>query len=287
MYDYSWVEKLLFGRGKLNAAKLAATLRGKCIVITGASSGIGERLAFLLGNYEVQLILIARREERLQAIRGEIEETGKATVTVVAADLRVEKELDAVLATLHGLPQGIDAIVSNAGLSIRRGLEESLHRYHDFERSMAINYFAPVRLLLSLIPVLKSKQGQIVNISTVSAVLAPVPLWAAYQSSKSAFDVWLKSMEPELHARGIAATTLYLPLVKTPMIEPTAAYRKMPAMSPDHVAAIIVQSLCTRNRRWGPWWLGLAEAGSVLFKTTIEKRLIANQAKRRTRHGNH
>ncbi|MHA7964096.1 SDR family NAD(P)-dependent oxidoreductase [Paenibacillus sp. CAU 1782] len=259
------LNRLLFGRESLNTAKLDHAVRGKCIVITGASSGIGEKTALLLGDYEIYLVLIARRADRLLAIKETIEARGKATVTILSGDLRVEDDMERVLGHIRELPYGVDIVVSNAGLSIRRGIAESLDRYHDFTRTMAINYFAPVRLLLDFIPGLEEKGGQIINISTVNARLVPIPLWAAYQSSKSAFDVWLRSVSPELLLMGIAVTTLYLPLVKTPMIAPTEAYDSMPAMKPEHVASLIAKSMYTRKPVWRPWWLGPGELLSLLF----------------------
>lgn len=109
---------------------------------------------------------------------------------------------------LYQLPNGLDVIVSNAGKSIRRSIHDSLDRYHDFTRTMAINYFAPVRLLLSIIPLLEKNKGQIINVSTINALLLPIPYWAAYQASKGAFDTWFRSVAPELNAIGIATTTI-------------------------------------------------------------------------------
>ena len=274
MERHHLLNRFLFGGVALNAAKLEHAVSGKCILITGASSGIGEKTALLLGNYDVRLVLIARRGDKLQAIKETIEARGKAAVTIMTADLRNEDDMEKVLGGLRGLPYGMDIVVSNAGLSIRRGIEESLERYHDFTRTMAINYFAPVRLLLHLIPELEAKGGQIINVSTINARLAPFPMWAAYQASKSAFDVWLRSASPELRLLGIAVTTLYLPLVRTPMIEPTNAYADMPAMKPDQVAALIAKAMYSRRRLWKPWWLGPGELASLFFEGLAEKWFI-------------
>ncbi|MGO4541381.1 SDR family NAD(P)-dependent oxidoreductase [Paenibacillus sp. 2TAB19] len=271
MYNYRLLEKLLFSSGvRLNRSRLTAALRKKTILITGASSGIGERLAYRLAELPVHLILVARREDKLLVMKQEMEKLS-ARVSIYGADLRDADEREGLLSFIHRLPDGLDIVVSNAGLSINRSIMDSLDRKHDFTRTMAINYVAPVELLLSLIPLLRRAQGHIINISTINTSIVPLPKWAAYQASKSAFDIWLRSASPELRVSGIATTSIYLPLVRTPMIEPTAAYRSVPAMSPDHVADIIAKSLYTRRRSWMPWWLPLGQLASVLFRATLER----------------
>lgn len=265
------LEKILFPPFRLNDRELERVLRGKTILITGASSGIGERLAYLLGELDVHLVLVARREDRLQAMKRDIEDTGTAQVDVCCADLRIEEEMERLLAVLHRLPNELDIVVSNAGLSIRRPIMDSLDRFHDFSRTMAINYFAPVRLLLSVIPQLVRNKGHIINVSTINTSLVPLPYWAAYQSSKSAFDTWLRSASPEWHRLGISATSVYLPLVRTPMIEPTAAYRDMPAMSADHAARILAKSMVLRQKAWKPWWLIYGQLASILCRGLWER----------------
>lgn len=270
MQQYSFWEKLLFPPAFINEKKLRTQLEGKTILITGASSGIGERLAFLLADYQIHMILVARTEEKLLAMKKEIESKA-ATATIFRADLRNKEEIEGLLILLHQLPDGLDFIVSNAGKSIRRSINDSLDRYHDFTRTMAINYFAPVQLLLSVIPLLQKNQGQIINISTVNVLLIPFPHWSAYQASKSAFDTWFRSNAPELNTMGITTTSIYLPLVRTPMILPTPAYRKMPAMSAEHAAEIICKTMYTRKRTYKPWWLIWGQWASLLFRPIWER----------------
>ncbi len=265
MQKYSLLEKLLFPSTKLNKNKLRSKLQGKTILITGASSGIGEALALFLAEFEVHMILVARREAKLLSLKKVIEKQA-AKVSIFPADLRNEEEMEELLAFLRQLPQGIDIIVSNAGKSIRRSINDSLDRYHDFTRTMAINYFAPVRLLLSVIPLLEKNQGQVINISSVNALLIPTPKWAAYQASKSAFDTWFRSVAPELNVMGITTTSIYLPLVKTPMILPTKAYQNAPAMSASQVATIISKTMITQQKKYRPWWLFFGEVASLFFR---------------------
>lgn len=283
MYQYTFLERILFYPPcRLNKTKLHSCLSGKTILITGASSGIGRQLAYSLANMPVHLILVARREEKLLTIKKDIEQH-KARVSVFRADLRNHEEAEQLLAFIHRLPDGLDVFVSNAGLSINRPISDSLDRYHDFTRTMAINYFAPVQLLLSVIPLLQKNKGQVINISTINVLLLPIPHWAAYQASKSAFDTWFRSTAPELKEMGISTASIYLPLVKTPMIQPTAAYRNKPAMSPDHVAAIIGKTLYTKRTVYAPWWLIFGEGASILFRGIWERTAPHIVKKRRAR----
>ncbi|XKE93576.1 SDR family NAD(P)-dependent oxidoreductase [Metaplanococcus flavidus] len=268
MYNYTLLERILFFSSRFNFEKLKKEVDSKTILITGASSGIGKELAFRMANTTAHLILVARREDIMIAMKTEIEQAS-ARVTVFPADLRNEEELKGLLGFLHGLKDGLDVVVSNAGISINRPIAESLERYHDFTRTMALNYFAPVQLLLSLIPVLAKKNGHIINVSTINALMVPVPYWAAYQASKTAFDTWLRSAEPELKIKNISVSTVYLPLVKTPMIEPTVAYHKSPAMSAVHVAEIIGHALYSKRKVYKPWWLIFGQWASVIFRAPL------------------
>jgi short-subunit dehydrogenase len=142
---------------------------------------------------------------------------------------------------------------------------------------MNVNYVGPVQLLLSLIPVFVARQGHVINVSAVNVLLVPMPKWAAYQASKTAFDQWFRCVAPELNARGLRTTTIYLPLVRTRMIKPTKAYKKMPAMQPEHVAQLICQAILSRKRTYAPWWLVLGQLASVLgrwpWEVLMSKRL--------------
>lgn len=283
--NHSFWEKLLFPPVHLNRKELTSKLQGKTILITGASFGIGEKLAYLLADLNIHLILVARTEQKLLTMKQEIE-TRAAKVSVFQADLRNSEEIKDLLTFIHQLPDGLDFLVSNAGISIRRSIYNSLDRYHDFTRTMAINYFAPVQLLLSLIPLLERNQGHVINISTINVLLIPFPYWAAYQASKTAFDTWFRSVAPELNAMGISTTTIYLPLVKTRMILPTPAYQKLPAMSTDYVGKIICKSMYTQRQKYRPWWLIFGQFISIMFRGIWELSAPAMLKKRRNDRNN-
>ncbi len=278
-YDYNLLEFILFPQVWLNKSTLNRKLRGKTIFVTGASYGIGESLIFELAETGAHLILAARTLEKLLEIKTAVEACG-GRATVFAVDLTKPEQVQDLLTELEKLPGGIDVFVNNAGKSIRRSIYESLDRLHDFERTMRLNYFAPVQLLLGLIPILEKNKGHVVNVSAVNVLLQPAPLWAAYQASKAAFDQWFRAVAPELNARGVAATTVYLPLVRTRMIEPTAAYKNAPAMNPQHVARIICKLIATRKRTYAPWWLIFGQLGSIIFRgawETLAPRFIKSE----------
>jgi short-subunit dehydrogenase len=282
-HKYSLIEHFLFPPTFFNEKKLAEKLAGKTVMITGASYGIGEQLSYLISKAGANLILVARTSEKLEAIKNEIEKNNREVdVHIFSCDLTNDEEIEHLLIELKNLP--IDIFISNAGKSIRRPLFESLERFHDFQRTMSLNYFAPVRLMLGLIPILQKTRGHVINISAVNVLLIPAPFWTAYQSSKTAFDQWFRCAAPELEAAGIRATSVYLPLVRTRMIEPTAEYKNAPAMSPEHVAEIICKSIYTRRKTFKLWWLIFGQIGSVIFRPFAESFMKSWAEKKRKRN---
>jgi short-subunit dehydrogenase len=262
-HKYSFLEHILFPSFSLDEKKLRARVENKTVLITGASFGIGERLACKLAATGANVILVARTEEKLIALKNNIEQHG-GKATIFPTDLTKPEQVQQLIDHLLLLP-GIDIVINNAGKSIRRSINDSLDRYHDFTRTMGVNYLGPVQLMLALIPALQKSKGHIVNVSAINVLLAPAPLWSAYQASKSAFDNWFRCAAPELNLSGIRTSSVYLPLVRTRMIAPTAAYDKMPAMSPDHAANIVCRCIIKGSRKYAPWWLIFGQLASVLF----------------------
>lgn len=272
-HKYNVLEHLLFLPTWLNKWRLKRQIKDKTILITGASYGIGEQLAYLLAKQGTRLLLVARSEEKLIEVKNKVRQLG-GNAEIYVFDLSQANEVKRFVLELELeleiLIDCIDIIINNAGRSIMRSIYKSLDRLHDFERTMAINYFGPVQLLLALIPTLEKSKGHIINVSAVNVLLAPAPYWAAYQASKSAFDQWFRSVAPEIKAKGITSSSIYLPLVKTRMIAPTKAYEKAPAMSPEHVAKIIAKTIYTKRRKSAPWWLIFGQLGSVIFRIPWE-----------------
>lgn len=260
---------LFFPFLEFNRTQLQRFLAGKTVLITGASYGIGECLVEQLAETQAYLLLVARTETKLREVKQRVEAKG-GRADIFPCDLRNAAEVQTLVETLQQLPGGIDLFVSNAGKSIRRSIFDSLDRPHDFTRTMNLNYFAPVQLMLGLIPTLVARRGQVINISAVNVLLIPPPQWAAYQASKVAFDQWFRCVSPELTARGLRTTSLYLPLVRTRMIEPTQAYRNLPAMQPEQVAQLICKAILSRRRTYAPWWLPVGQLASVLLRGVWE-----------------
>ena len=261
-YNYTFVEKLLFPSKRINKDRLKEVLSGKTVLITGASFGIGEKTAEKLAFESVTLVLVARTYEKLEQIRERLEKKA-AQVFIFSLDLYKYDEVESLIRFLEKNNLAPDIFISNAGKSIKRSIWKSLDRFHDFSRTMNINYFAPVNILLHLIPVLYRKKGQIINVSTMNALLPPINYWAAYSASKIAFDIWLKSVKPELGK--ITFSSLYLPLVRTRMISPTKSYDKMPAMKPEHVGDLICDIIIRKKRKYSVWWTVFARITAFLF----------------------
>lgn len=246
------LEWVLFPRVRLSPARLEQALRGKTVLITGASFGIGEAVARIVARAGAKVVLVARTAGKLEEVAAAIRAGGGEAETI-AADLTDPASAEALAARIGEIAP--DIVVSNAGKSIRRPLFESLDRFHDVTRTIGVNYLGPARVALAAIPGLVEKKGQIVNVSAANVLLLPAPYWAAYQASKTAFDQWLRCAAPELRARGVAVTTVYLPLVRTRMIAPTKIYAEVPAMAPEAAARLVVKMMLKRRKWWTPWWL--------------------------------
>ncbi len=235
----------------------AMTIADKLIVITGASSGIGESVARQFAAAGARVCLVARRAEELDRICAEISAAG-GKAAGYAADLSDEAAIDQCCRDIldeHGL---VDVLVNNAGRSIRRKVADSLDRYHDYQRTMQLNYFAAVKMTLNLLPgMLERGSGHIINVSSLSAII-PTPFFSAYVASKCALDGFSRSMAAELVDSGIHVTVINYPLVKTPMTAPTKHYKYMRQMDVDEAAGWIIDAVvkkpARRTSRLGAAW---------------------------------
>jgi NAD(P)-dependent dehydrogenase (short-subunit alcohol dehydrogenase family) len=221
---------------------LAGRVRDKVVVVTGASSGIGRATALKLAEAGARVVLVARGEEKLLETRQEIERLGGKAV-MYTADLSDLKSCDALVARVLKEQGGCDFLINNAGRSIRRAIANSIDRFHDFERTMQLNYFGAVRLILGFLPnMMEQKRGHIINISSIG-VLSNAPRFSAYVASKSALDSFSACAASEFLDKGIAFTTINMPLVRTPMIAPTKMYESVPTLSPEEAAGLVVQAI--------------------------------------------
>mgnify|MGYP000258137943 FL=1 len=221
---------------------------GKTIVVTGASSGIGLTVSKYLAQAGAHVLLLARTKDKLDEVKAEIEaEGGKASV--FPCDLNDMESIDAVSKEILAAVDHIDILVNNAGRSIRRAVHESVDRFHDFERTMQLNYFGAVRLVLNILPhMMQRKDGQIINISSIG-VLANATRFSAYVASKAALDAFSRCLSAEVHSHKIAITSIYMPLVRTPMIAPTKIYKYVPTLSPEQAADLIAYAIVKRPKK--------------------------------------
>jgi NAD(P)-dependent dehydrogenase (short-subunit alcohol dehydrogenase family) len=239
--------RLLPGSG---AAKV--DLAGKRVMITGASSGIGECAAEQFARQGATVVAVARRQDLLDELAGRITESG-GNATAISCDLSDLDAVDALVADVEQRLGGVDILINNAGRSIRRPLAESLERWHDVDRTMVLNYYSPLRLIRGIAPgMLQRGDGHIINVATWGVFSEPSPLFAVYNASKAALSAVSRVIETEWATRGVHSTTLYYPLVATPMIAPTKEYQGLPALTSEEAAGWMITAARTRPVRIAP-----------------------------------
>jgi NAD(P)-dependent dehydrogenase (short-subunit alcohol dehydrogenase family) len=253
-------------------------LDGKRILLTGASSGIGEAAAERLARHGATVVVVARRQDLLDALADRVTTAG-GTALSIACDLSDMDALDALVADVEDRIGGVDILINNAGRSIRRPLAESLERWHDVERTMVLNYYAPLRLIRGFAPgMLERGDGHVINVSTWGVLSEASPLFAVYNASKAALSAVSRVVETEWGRRGVHSTTLYYPLVATPMIAPTKAYDGMPALTSEEAAEWMVTAARTRPVRIAPRMAIAAKAldtfGPRLVNTLMQRQSI-------------
>jgi NAD(P)-dependent dehydrogenase (short-subunit alcohol dehydrogenase family) len=220
----------------------SSPLAGRRVLVTGASSGIGEATALAVAARGATVLLVARREAELARVRAAIEAGGGRAATYVC-DLTDLEAVDMLVAQVLAEHGGVDYLVNNAGRSIRRSLELSHGRFHDFERTMAVNYFAPVRLTMGLLPAMRAQGfGHVVNIGTWG-IQMKAPKFTAYIASKAALDNWSRIAGRETYADGVTFTNMRFGLVRTPMVVPAPGYEGRRSLSPEQAAERVVRAL--------------------------------------------
>ena len=231
-------------------ARAAHEIAGKRILLTGSSSGIGAAGAEQLAAEGAHVILVARREDELALVADRIRAAGGQASTY-ATDLTDPAAVDGLVARLNADFGGVDVLINNAGRSIRRSVLKS--RDHDFERLISINYLAPVRLTRALLPgMVERGDGHIINVATWAVLFPAAPLFGGYVASKAALATFGDALHVEMSGRGVGVTTLYFPLVRTPMIAPTAQFTNQPSLSAEEAAAWMVRAVRHRPREIAP-----------------------------------
>ena len=223
-------------------------VQGKIALITGASSGIGLTVAKRLAAAGAHVLLVSRTEETLKEVQAEIQADG-GQASVFPCDLNDMNSIDDVSKQILASVDHIDILINNAGRSIRRAVHESVDRFHDFERTMQLNYFGAVRLVLNILPqMMHRKDGQIINISSIG-VLANATRFSAYVASKAALDAFSRCLSAEVHSHKISITSVYMPLVRTPMIAPTKMSKYVPTLSPEQAADLVAYAIVKRPKK--------------------------------------
>jgi NAD(P)-dependent dehydrogenase (short-subunit alcohol dehydrogenase family) len=227
---------------------LRGQVAGKVVLITGASSGIGKATAWKLAESGAHVVTIARDKELLDEVTAEFAAAGLKLHAYVGdlADMASADAITQQILAEHGV---VDILINNAGRSIRRAIENSFDRFHDFERTMQLNYFGSLKVSMAVLPkMIEQKRGHIINISSIG-VLTNAPRFSAYVASKSALDAWTRCAASEFADRGIYFTTINMPLVKTPMIAPTKIYDQVPTLTPEEAAALICDAIIHKQVR--------------------------------------
>jgi NAD(P)-dependent dehydrogenase (short-subunit alcohol dehydrogenase family) len=238
---WSYWEEFLDDSIRRDAGAVAA-LKGKTVVITGASSGIGLVTAVQVAKAGAVPILVARGKEKLEATKALIEAQG-GSAFAYPCDLSDLDAIDALTKQLTEDFEHLDFVVNNAGRSIRRSLKLSEDRFHDFERTMQLNYFGAIRLVMGLLPAMRrQKSGHVVNVSSIGVLTNP-PRFSAYVASKAALDAWSNVVSSEVIGDGVSFTSIHMPLVRTPMIAPTRMYDRFPTISPGQAARKVITAL--------------------------------------------
>jgi NAD(P)-dependent dehydrogenase (short-subunit alcohol dehydrogenase family) len=227
-------------------------LDGKRVLLTGASSGIGEAAAELFARHGAVVVAVARRADLLDELVTRIAAAG-GTAYAQPCDLSDLDAIDRLVAAVEEKLSGVDILVNNAGRSIRRPLAESLQRWHDVERTMSLNYYAPLRLIRGIAPgMLERGDGHIINVSTWGVLGESPPLFSVYNASKAALTTVSRISETEWAHRGVHSTTLFYPLVKTEMAAPTRAFDGVPGLSAAEAAEWMIVAARTRPVRIAP-----------------------------------
>jgi NAD(P)-dependent dehydrogenase (short-subunit alcohol dehydrogenase family) len=223
-------------------------VNGKTVLITGASSGIGKAAAFKVARAGGIPLLVARSADKLEETRRQIEDNG-GTAYAYSADISDPESVDQLVEQVLADHPAVDVLVNNAGRSIRRSIALSYDRFHDFERTIQLNYLGTIKLIMGLLPHMRErKSGLVVNVSSIGVQTNP-PRFSAYVASKAALDAWTRVVGSETIGDNVHFTTIHMPLVRTPMIAPTKIYDSFPTISPDEAADLICEAIRAKPKQ--------------------------------------
>ena len=227
---------------------MAQAMDGRRVLLTGASSGIGRCAALKVAAAGGIPLIVARTAEKLEQVKAEIEAAG-GTAYAYTADLSEYESIDALVGRVLADHPSVDVLVNNAGRSIRRSVALSYDRFHDYERTIKLNYLGTIRLILGLLPHMRStRSGHIVNVSSIGVQTNP-PRFSAYVASKSALDAFTRVVSSETIGDNVTFTTIHMPLVRTAMIAPTKMYDSFPTISPEEAADLICEAIRAKPKQ--------------------------------------
>jgi NAD(P)-dependent dehydrogenase (short-subunit alcohol dehydrogenase family) len=250
--DYAWRlwdywERTL-DRQRPGDERLADAVRGKTVLITGGSAGIGRATAVKLARAGARVLIVGRDPQKLAAAAAQIQDLG-GQVAAYACDITVVSACEQLVARLLAENRHVDILINNAGHSIRRAIEHTYDRFHDYERLMQLNYFAAVRLTLALLPSMVARgDGHVISISSIG-VLSNAARFAAYNASKAALEAFTRCAAAEYHDRGVRFTVINLPLVRTAMVAPSRVYERFPLLRPEQAAGLVCDAVVRRPER--------------------------------------
>ncbi|MBF6436587.1 SDR family NAD(P)-dependent oxidoreductase [Nocardia cyriacigeorgica] len=267
---------LLHSRFRTSRRYPSGWLAGKRVLITGASSGIGAATARLLGAGGAHVLLVARREHEIAELADQITAAGGSAAYAVA-DLTVPEQVDKVIAWVADTFGHVDVLINNAGRSIRRPVLDAVDRFHDYERTMAINYFAAVRLTLGLLPAMRTQgSGQVVNVGTWGVGFETSPYFSAYLASKTALVTFGRCLDAELSRDGIRVSAVNFPSVRTAMLAPTGKYAAQHALTPEEAARWIAVAIRKQPVRIEPWAVHGVRLVGLFSPRTAARLLVAS-----------
>ena len=227
---------------------LRGAVAGRNVLITGGSSGIGRATAFKLAEAGAHVLLVARDAAKLAETAAQIQ-AGGGRASVYQCDIAEAEACDRFVAQVLADHGHVDVLINNAGHSIRRAIENTYQRFHDFERLMKINYFAAVRVTMGFLPAMVARgSGHVINISSIG-VLSNAPRFAGYNASKAALEAFSRCAGAEYCERGVNFTVINLPLVRTPMVAPTKMYQQFALWQPEQAADLVCDAIIHKPQR--------------------------------------